>query len=414
MPKSDERETRHRIAPQAFARRVAVAVGITLAMVAVALFLWNSLSVLLLAFAAVLVGVALRGLAEWLAGWTRLPLGGALAVVILSIVGCFVVFGVVVAPTVVQQFERLADQLPQSIEAVQQRLREYSWGRRVLGDVPPDASAEVAATQPSTGKPDAVEVEAEARPAGASPTTGPTLVAKAIEVTSSRPGGAVGSVARYARNLATAVFTVILVVIVGIYLAAQPELYVRGTLFLFPRSERPRMRDVMYKVGYTLRWWLLAQLVPMACIGVFIGGGLWLIGVPLWLPLGLLAALLNFIPNFGPLIAAVPAVLIALADSPGKAAWVVALTVAAQNLEGYLITPLVQRRAVEMPPALTILSQVLMGLLLGPLGVILAAPLTAAGIVVVKMLYVQDTLGTPVPVPGPGPGPEKEQVGKGP
>src|SRR6185295_16753182 len=123
-------------------------------------------------------------------------------------------------------------------------------------------------------------------------------------------------------------------------------------------------------------------------------------GVPLWLPLGLLAALLNFIPNFGPVIAAVPAVLIALADNPAKAAWVVALSVAAQNLEGYLITPLVQRRAVEMPPALTILSQVLMGLLLGPLGVILAAPMTAAAIVVLKMLYVEDTLGTPVDVVG--------------
>jgi predicted PurR-regulated permease PerM len=402
MPHSDENETRDSVVPQAFARRVVVAVGITLAMVAVALFLWNSLQVLLLAFAAVLVGVALRGMAEGLAPWTRLPIGGALAVVILSLVGFFVVLAAIAAPTVVQQFERLADQLPASIESVQERLRQYSWGRRVLGDVPPDARVDAAATRPSSGESDAVEVDAAAAPpAGASPTTSPTLVARAIEVTTARQGGAAGSVAHYARRLATAVFTFILVVIVGIYLAVQPEMYVRGTLFLFPKRERPRMREVMYKVAYTLRWWLLAQLVPMACIGTFIGGGLWLIGVPLWLPLGLLAALLNFIPNFGPVIAAVPAVLIALADSPGKAVWVVALTIAAQNLEGYLITPLVQRRAVEMPPALTILSQVLMGLLLGPLGVILAAPLTAAAIVVVKLLYVQDTLGTKVPVPGP-------------
>jgi predicted PurR-regulated permease PerM len=105
---------------------------------------------------------------------------------------------------------------------------------------------------------------------------------------------------------------------------------------------------------------------------------------------------LNFIPNFGPIIAAVPAILIALAADPTKALWVVALNIAAQNLEGYLITPLVQRKAVRLPPALTILSQVLMGLLLGPLGVILAAPLTAATIVAIQMLYVEDTLGTPV------------------
>jgi predicted PurR-regulated permease PerM len=402
MADSDEHRPRHAPAvSRAFARRVVVAVGITLAMVAVALFLWNSLQVLLLAFAAILVGVALRGMAVWLAGKTRLPVGGALAVVILSVVGLFLGVAALVAPAVVQQFDRLADQLPHSIESAQERLRQYAWGRRVLGDTPPDANAEAATTRPSdAAQSEAAASDADAPPAGSSPTTSPTLVAKAIEVTTSRPEAAVGRVARYAQGLASGVFTFVLVVIVGIYLAAQPEMYVRGTLLLFPKRERPRMREVMYEVGYTLRWWLLAQLVPMACIGVLIGGGLWLIGVPLWLPLGLLAALLNFIPNFGPVIAAVPAVLIALADSPGKAMWVIALAIVAQNLEGYLITPMVQRRAVEMPPALTILSQVLMGLLLGPLGVILAAPLMAAGIVVVKMLYVEDALGTPVPVPG--------------
>jgi predicted PurR-regulated permease PerM len=201
-----------------------------------------------------------------------------------------------------------------------------------------------------------------------------------------------------------ALFTLVLVVIVGIYLAAQPRYYVEGFLKLYPKAERPRLREVMDKVAFTLRWWLTGQLVPMACIGAFVGGGLLLIGVPLWLPLGILAALLNFIPNFGPIIAAVPQILIALAADPTKAIWVVLLNLAAQNLEGYLITPLVQRKAVEMPPALTILSQVLMGMLLGPLGIILAAPLTAASIVVVKMLYVEDTLGTPVPVPEPGGG----------
>src|SRR6476620_11007563 len=179
-------------------------------------------------------------MAEGLAHRTRLPVGGALAVVILSLIGFFVILAALVAPTVVQQFERLADQLPHSIESAQDRLRQYSWGRRVLGDVPPDADASAAAatTRPSSGESDAVEVDAEAPPQGASPTasptTSPTLVAKAIEVTTARPGGTVSRVARYAQTLATAVFTFILVVIVGIYLAAQPEMYVRGTLFLFP------------------------------------------------------------------------------------------------------------------------------------------------------------------------------------
>ena len=188
----------------------------------------------------------------------------------------------------------------------------------------------------------------------------------------------------------------VLVLIVGIYLAAQPRLYVEGTLKLFPKAERNRLREVMHTIGQTLHAWMLGQLVPMAAIGIFVGGGLKLIGVQMWLPLGILAALLNFIPNFGPIIAAVPAILITLAADPTKALWVVALNVVAQNLEGYVITPLVQRRAVPMPPSLTILSQVLLSLLLGPLGLVLAAPLTASAIVAIKMLYVEDALGTPV------------------
>ena len=122
----------------------------------------------------------------------------------------------------------------------------------------------------------------------------------------------------------------------------------------------------------------------------------------MWLFLGLLAARFNFIPNFGPLISGVPAFLLALADSPTKALWVVALYIFAQSLEGYVLTPLVQRRAVELPPALLILFQVLAGLLLGGLGVVLAAPLLAVIVVAVKMLYVEDVLGDDAHVPGDG------------
>ncbi len=372
-----------------FARRVVIVVVIAIAILAVALFLWNAIDVLLLAFAAILIGAVLRGMAQWLAPKARLPVGGALAVVILAFVGFFILLGVLIAPHVATQFEKLADQLPQSIESAQERLRQYQWGRKILGNGDSASVAQQAGNAPGNQSADAPENQA--RP-------GEAVVAQAIQATT-RPA-TLGSVARYARQFAEGVFTLVLVLIVGIYLAAQPGLYVDGFLKLFPQAERPRLRDVMHRVGRTLRLWVMGQLVPMAAIGIFIGGGLKLIGVPLWLPLGILAALLNFIPNFGPIIAAAPAVLIALADSPGKAIWVVALCVAAQNLEGYLITPLVQRRAVEMPPALTILSQILMGVLLGPLGVILAAPLTAAAIVVIKMLYVEDTLGTPVETSG--------------
>jgi predicted PurR-regulated permease PerM len=371
----------------AFARRVMIAVGIALLMLGLAIFLRKSVYVLLLAFAAVLVGVMLRGMTMWVAGKTRLPTGAALAAVVIGLVGLFILLGVLLAPSVVAQFEQLADRLPQSVERSQDRLRQYTWGRKILGE---------GATAPQA-RDDQLGAASGAAP-GDAPTTQPqpgeTVIAKAVEATT-RPA-TVSRVVNYGGMLLEGLFTFLLVIIVGIYLAAQPGFYVEGFLKLFPAAERPRLRDVLYEVGRTLLWWMIAQLIPMLAIGVLVGGGLWLIGVPLWLPLGILAALLNFIPNFGPIIAAVPAILIALADDPGKALWVVGLSVLSQNLEGYVITPLVQRRAVAMPPALTILSQVLLGLLLGPLGVILAAPMTAAALVVIKMLYVEDTLGTPV------------------
>lgn len=111
--------------------------------------------------------------------------------------------------------------------------------------------------------------------------------------------------------------------------------------------------------------------------------------MPIALTLGLLTGLLNFIPNFGPLIAGVPAVLIALTISPQTALYVGLLYVAVQSIDGYIFTPLVNRRSVELPPVLTITAQVLLGVLVGSMGVVLAGPLTAMLIVIVRMLYLK-------------------------
>jgi predicted PurR-regulated permease PerM len=127
----------------------------------------------------------------------------------------------------------------------------------------------------------------------------------------------------------------------------------------------------------------------MAINGTLTALGLWLLGVPLALTLGLLAALLNFIPNIGPIIAGVPAVLLALMHSPMQALYVVGLYLVLQSVDGYLLTPLVDRCTVSVPPALTLAAQ----MLLGGLGLALASPLTAAAIVLVQKLYIEDTLG---------------------
>jgi predicted PurR-regulated permease PerM len=366
---------------QAFALRVAVAVGITLLMTAVALLLWNSMYVLLLAFAAVLVGVLLRGGAEWVAGRLGVGVGWGLGAVLVSLVGFFVLVGLFAAPSIVEQVENLADRLPQSLQAAQDTLRKYSWGRRVLGEEPLPAGTTQPTSQPTDNQ--------------------PTLAARVVDMGSTP--AMFQRATRLVNRLLQGVLTLFVVLVSGVYLAVQPRLYVKGVLLLVPHARRPRYRQVLGRLAFTLRWWMIGQLVPMAVIGTLTAIGLKVIGVELWLILGLLAALFNFIPNFGPLISGVPAFLLALSESPAKAMWVVLLYVCAQSLEGYVLTPLVQRRAVELPPALLILFQVLAGLLLGAMGVVLAAPLLAVIVVAVKMLYVEDVMGDAAHVPGDPP-----------
>jgi predicted PurR-regulated permease PerM len=192
----------------------------------------------------------------------------------------------------------------------------------------------------------------------------------------------------------------VLVIVGGIFLAVEPQIYRRGLEKLAPEPARSRIGQAMDDCWTALRLWLLARLATMALVGLITGIGLWLIGVPAALTLGLLAGLLDFIPFVGPIIAAIPAVLLALASDPTTALWVVGLYLLVQQIEGNVITPIFQRRAVELPPALLLFALVSCGLVFGIAGVIFAEPLTVVLYVLVKRLYVRDALHTPTSIPG--------------
>ena len=149
-----------------------------------------------------------------------------------------------------------------------------------------------------------------------------------------------------------------------------------------------------------LRLWLKGQLIAMVVVGLLTGVGLWLLGMRSALALGLLAGLLEFIPFAGPLLAAVPAILLALAVGPDMALWVLLLYFAVQQFEGYVLTPLVQQYAVDLPGVILLFSLLGFGTLFGTLGVVLAAPLSVVTFVLVKRLYVIEALHTQTPIPG--------------
>jgi predicted PurR-regulated permease PerM len=212
------------------------------------------------------------------------------------------------------------------------------------------------------------------------------------------PHALVGSdLASYVGTVATTtvggLVTGFVLVVTALYFAISPALYVGGVVRLFPLRYRPRAHAVLSDIGRTLQLWSLGQLIDMAVVGVLTGIGLTLLGVPLALALAVLAGLFTFVPYFGAIAAAVPAILVALTVSWQTALWVAVIFTACHCIEGYLVAPLVLQNTAELPPAVTILSMTILGTLFGPLGLILGAPVAAAALVVVREAYIGDVLG---------------------
>ena len=343
-------------------------IGLILLLV-VGVMLWMAARVLLLFFAAILLALFLSGLADWLSGSTRLSRNWALAVVVFVLAAGLTGTVLLLAPAIGEQFTQLTTEIPKAAAALEQQLRRSTWGQQILNSSPQLSS-----------------FASEA----------PKMLGKATGVT-------FGFLAN-----------VVILVFVGLYLAIDPGIYRGAILRLFPKERRPRLDEVFSVLAATLQRWTVGRLILMSSNAVITAAGLWLMGMRLPAALGLLSGLLNFIPNLGPIIAAVPAVLLALVQGPWMALYVGLFYLVYQAFDGYVLTPVVERRTVASPPALTIMSQVLMGVLFGAAGVLVAVPLVAAGVVMVKMLYLEDVLGEQVEMP-PGTeealqGPEEEAI----
>jgi predicted PurR-regulated permease PerM len=174
-------------------------------------------------------------------------------------------------------------------------------------------------------------------------------------------GGVLSRLPGFASTTLGAIVNVVVVLVVGIYLASQPELYSNGIKHLLPFGARRRAGEVLSAMDTALGHWLLGRFGLMIINGGFMAVALSLLGVPLALTLGLIAGLLNFVPNFGPFIAGVPAVLIAFVQSPQTALYTAAVYLVVQMVDGYILTPLVDRKSVELPPVVTLTSQLLLG-----------------------------------------------------
>ena len=334
------------------AHRVLIAAGIVLALGAGAALLIYAADVFLIAFAGVLIANILRAPSEWLSEKTGIGTNWYVGAVALTLVVVLGLGAWMAAPRIIGQFGELTESLTQALSAVQIWV-EQSLGIDIGEDLLPKSEA------------------------GAPPII-PMILGRVSGVIS----GTLGAVAN-----------VVVILALGFYLALHSRLYFEGFVRLFPINARPRVAEIGKEVGTTLRWWLLGQLITMTVVGLITTIGLSLLGIPLAGTLGLITGLFEFAPFIGPILAAFPAVLIAFTQSPMDALYVIVLYTVIQQVEGYLITPYVQERAVRLPPALMIFAQILMGVLFGLFGLLLATPFVAASMVIVRMAYIEDVLG---------------------
>lgn len=301
----------------------------------------------LLVFAGVLLAVAIRGPAFVLARITGLPGWAAVALLVLAAAGTLGAGAWFAAPALTGQFEDLARQIPAAWSALRDWLGDRAWGRALLDEfVPGDLLRQVA--------------------------PGATGVATA-------------AVAGTAGRLTDAVFLLFL----GAFLAATPRAYLDGVARLLAPELRVGCRRVMAELGRVLTAWVSAQLLAMAIVGGVTYAGLSLLGMNLAGILAVLAALLGFIPILGPIIAAVPALLLAFGEGWTMMLWVAGLYLAVQILEGDVVTPLIQSRAIRLPPGVILLAQLILLSLFGLLGLALAAPIAAVLLVLSRRLYVE-------------------------
>lgn len=361
--------------------------------------LWVANEIVIVVFLGTLFGIAVAAGVDKLERF-RVPRGFGAAFVVLSFLAIMYALGSFVAPTIAEQGRELRRQLPEAIGRAEGWLnkRNPAIMSSILGATDSTQVQAADSTRPDTSG---------AKGAPAKPAPGDSTQEHAP-----RSGlGAniskhMGSAARYLFPFITSTFEVIaglvLILMMSVYIGADPFTYRNGILHLFPKRKRERIGEVLTAMAVMLRKWLVTQLIAMLVIGVVSTIALLLLRVKAPFALGIIAGLLEFVPTIGPVLSAVPAIAMGFLDSPEKALYVGLVYIAIQQLENHILIPLLMKGGMDLPPVLTIVTQGLMALLFGFLGLMIAVPLLAAVMVPIKMLYVEDALGDDIGVEDDG------------
>lgn len=333
-------------APRLAAQTAVVAGTLGLMAIPVVLFVLAPEAFLLL-FAGALLAIFLAGSARGIERHSPLSYGWALASCLLAYLAIAALLALLLLPRVAESLTELGEQVPERVSQAQDTLARTSLGRAILREADKAAEAE--------------------------------RIRKQMGEIWRRSAGALSS-------LAGAMGSGVVVLFVGIYLAAMPGAHLRLLRRILPQGAARTAEDISGETGSVLWRWLMGRLLEMAVVGTLTWLGLILIGLPLALPLGFIAGSLSFIPYLGPILSLIPAILVAISESLAMVLWVLGVFFLVQGLESYLLTPLIQKNAVSLHPVTILMAQLVMGSLFGILGVALATPLTAAAMTIAASL----------------------------
>jgi len=347
------------------------------------LFLWISRPIFIAAFLGLLFAASIMPAVSWLHRY-HVPRALAAALLVAAFFALMTGIATLLAPVLQQQGLELQQKLPEAIDRIDHELlRRHILTNALEGGVPPPEAVKVTPARTAALR----SVQAETAAAAA------TLRRSPLRVILGQQLGAMIPYLFPVFSTTVALITgLILVVFLTIFFAADPETYAAGVLHLVPHPHRERGAEVMATMGRSLRAWLVARSIAMLTIGVVVTAVMAVLGVRAAVALGVIAGLLEFVPVFGPIIGAIPAIALGFVDSPQKALAVLIAFIIIQQLEGNVLIPLLLQRAVEVPPALSLIGIASLGMVLGVLGVVIAEPLVAVMLVAVKMLYVAPLL----------------------
>lgn len=317
-------------------------IGFVALFVIIILVLRETFSVLLMILSATIISLYFQGLANIFKKFINVSHKWAMLFSILTTVIIVVGIGYLIGSRVQEQVASLQDELPTLIEQTKEKLNQYTWGQRLIEEVSGDNQEKY-----------------------------------------------MQSIGRFFNSTFGVLGDIYIIFFLTIFFIADPSLYRSGIVALIPPKHKDEGNQLLDKLADSLKMWFKGMLIAMFAVSILTGIALVILDVPMAFGLAVIAGILNFIPNFGPVIAMIPAALIGLTISQTTALIIIGVYILIQFLESSIITPTVQKKLVKIPPALIIIGQLVIGSITGYLGIIMATPIVLIIMVMVNELYVK-------------------------